>query len=136
MSNSLQLHELQHSGLPCPSWSPWVCSNASSLSQWCHLKLPSSVVPFFSCFNLSQHQGLFQWVSSLHQVANFSFIISPFNEYSGFISFTIDWFDLLAVQRTLKSLLQHHNLKVSVLQRSAFFSGPHSPIHTWLLEKP
>ena len=56
----------------------------------------------------------------------FSFSISPFNEYSGFISFRIDWFDLLAVQRTLKSLLQHHNLKVSAfkLHRSAFCSGP------------
>ena len=52
---------------------------------------------------------------------NFSFIISPSNEYSELISFRIDWFDLLAVQGTLKSLLQHHNLKESVLQCSAFF---------------
>ena len=62
-------------------------------------------------FNLSQHQGLFQWVNCLHQVpkyCSFSFSISPFNEYSGLISFLIDWFDLLTVQGTLKSLLQHH----------------------------
>ena len=62
--------------------------------------------------NLSQHEGLFQWVSSSHQVAkywSFSFSISPSNEYSGLISFRIDWFDLLAVQGTLKNLLQHHN---------------------------
>ena len=75
-------------------------------------------------FNLSQHQGLFQWVSSSHQVAKywcFSFSISPSNEYSGLISFRIDWLDLLAFQRTLKSLLQHHSSKASILQCSAFF---------------
>ena len=74
--------------------------------------------------NLSQHQGLFQWVSSSHQVANywsFSFNISPSNEYSGLISFRMDWLDLLAVQGTLKSLLQHHSSKTSILQHSAFF---------------
>ena len=75
-------------------------------------------------FNLFQHQDLFQWVSSSNQVAkywSFSFSISLSNEYSGLISFRIDWFDLLAVQGTLKSLLQHHSSKVSVLQHSAFF---------------
>ena len=76
--------------------------------------------------NLSQHQGLFQWVSTLHQVAwmppdwSFSFSISPSNEYSGLISFRIDWFDFLAVQGTLKNLLQHHSSKASILQFSAF----------------
>ena len=66
-----------------------------------------------------------------------SFSISPSNEYSGLISFRIDWFDLLAVQGTLKRLLQCHNLKASILQRSAFFMVQLShPIHTWLLEKP
>ena len=74
-------------------------------------------------FNLSQHQGLFQWVGSLHQVAEvFNFSISPSNEYSGLISFRTDWCDLLAVQGTLKSLLQHHSSKASVLRRSAFFT--------------
>ena len=75
-------------------------------------------------FNLSQHQGLFQWVSSSHQVSkywSFSFGISPSNEYSGLISFRIDWLDLLAVQGTLKSLLQHHGSKASILQCSAFY---------------
>ena len=75
-------------------------------------------------FNLSQHQGLFQWVGSLHQVAKvleFSFSISPSNEYSGLISFRMDWLDLLAVQGTLKSLLQHHSSKASILGHSAFF---------------
>ena len=75
-----------------------------------------------SALNLSQHQGLFQWVSSLHQVAkiwSFSFDISPSNEYSGLISFRIDWLDLLAVQGTLK--LQHHSSKKSILWHLAFF---------------
>ena len=75
-------------------------------------------------FNLSQHQGLFQWVISLYQVAkywSFSFSISPSSEYSGLISFMMDWLDLLAVQGTLKSLLQHHSSKASILQCSTFF---------------
>ena len=74
--------------------------------------------------NHAQHQGLFQWVSSSHQVAkywSFSFNISPSNEYSGLISFRMDLLDLLAVQGTLKSLLQHHSSKASILQHSAFF---------------
>ena len=82
--------------------------------------------------NLSQHQGLFKWVSSSHLVAkywNFSLSINPPNEYSGLISFRIDWFDLLAIQGALKSLLQHHSSKVSIFQCSAFFmvqlSQPH-----------
>ena len=75
-------------------------------------------------FNLSQHQSLFKWVSSSHQVAkywSFSFSISPSNEYSGLISFRMDWLDLLAVQGTLKSLLQHHSSKAPILRGSAFF---------------
>ena len=75
-------------------------------------------------FSLPQHQSLFQWISSSHQVAKvleLQLSISPSNEYSGFISFRMDWFDLLAVQGTLKSLLQHHSLKLSTLQGSAFF---------------
>ena len=74
--------------------------------------------------NLSQHWGLFQWVSSLNQVfkvLSFSFSISPSSENSGLISFRIDWLDLLAVQETLKSLLQYHNSKASILWCSAFF---------------
>ena len=83
---------------------------------------PSSPSP--PAFNLSQHQGHFQWVGSSHQVAkvlSFSFSTSPSNDYSGLISFRIDRFDLLAVQRTLKSLLQHHNSKPPILQLSVFF---------------
>ena len=73
-------------------------------------------------FNPSQRQGLFQWVDSSHQVARvWSFSISPSNEYSGLISFRIDWFDFLAVQGTLKCLLQHHSLKALILRLSSFF---------------
>ena len=96
--------------------SHWV---SDSIQPSCPL---SSLSP--PAFNLSQHQSLFQWVSALHQVAkywNFSSHISPSNKYSGWISFRIDWFDLLAVQGTLKSLLQYHSLKASVLQHSTFF---------------
>ena len=80
--------------------------------------------PSLPAFNLSQHHGLFQWVSSCirwPKYWSFSFSISPSNEYSGLISFRIDWFDLFAVQGTLKSLLQQHNSKASILQCSAFF---------------
>ena len=81
---------------------------------------PAHPLPALSppAFNLSQHQGLFQWVSSSHQVAKvleFSFSISPSNEYSGLISFRMDWLDLLAVQGTLKCLLHHHSSKASIL---------------------
>ena len=75
-------------------------------------------------FNLSQHQGLFKQVSSSQQVAkywSFSFNISLSNEYSGLISFRMDWLGFLGVQRTLKSLLQHHTSKAATLQHSAFF---------------
>jgi len=87
-------------------------------------------------FNLSQHHGLFQWVSSSHQVVRYwslTFSISPSNEYSGLISFRMDWLDLLAVQGTLKSLLQQHSSKASILQHSAFFTiqFSHPYMTTW-----
>ena len=82
-------------------------------------------------FNLPQHQGLFKWVSSSTQVGSFSFSISPSNAYSGLISFRMGWFDLLAVQGTLKSLLQHHSSKASILRCSAFLRS-NSQIPTWL----
>ena len=99
----------------------------------CPLLSPSPPV-----FNLSQNQGLFWWISSSHQVAKvLSFSISPSSGYSGLISFRIDWFDLLAIQGTLKSLLQHHSFK-SIHQ--FFDTQPslwsYSHIHMWLLEKP
>ena len=98
--------------------------------SWLKLESFESMMPFHPlsypshAFNLFQHQGLIQLVGSLHQVAkywSFSFSISPSNEYAGLISFRIDWYDLLAVQGTLKSLLQHHSSKASILQHSASF---------------
>ena len=79
--------------------------------------------PSAFAFSLSQHQGLFQWVDSSHQLAivlEFQLQHQSSNEYSGLISLRIDWFDLLAVHGTLKSLLQHHSLKASILWSSAF----------------
>ena len=79
--------------------------------------------PSLPTLNLSQHHGLYKWVSSSHQVAkdwSFSFSISPSNEYSGLISIRMDWLDLLAVQGTLRCLLQHHSSKASILRCSAF----------------
>ena len=83
--------------------------------------LPSPSPP---SFKLSLHQGLFQWVNSSPQVAKvlgLQLQLCPFNEHSGLISFRIDWFGHLAVQGTLKSLLEHHSSKASILRRSAFF---------------
>ena len=124
MSNSLWPHGLKHARLPCPSPTPGAYSNTCSSSQWCHPTILSSVIPFSSCPQSSQHQGLFQ-MSVLHirwpKYWSFSFSISPSSEYSGLISFRIDWFDLLPVQGTLKSPLQHHSSKASILLCSAFF---------------
>ena len=122
MLSSLQIHELQQSRLPCPSLHPSVCSDSYALGWWCYLTISSSAAPF--AFNLSQHQGIFQWVSSSQQVAkhwNFNFSICPSNEYSGLVSFRIDCFNLLAIPGILKSLLQHHSLKASILWHSASF---------------
>ena len=84
------------------------------------LSSPSPPAP-----NPSQHQTLFQWVNFSHEVAkvlSFSFSIIPSKEIPGLISFRMDWLDLLAVQRTPKSLLQHYSSKASILRRSAFFT--------------
>ena len=78
--------------------------------------------PSPSAFNLSQQQGLFKWVSYLLKYWSFSFSISRSNAYSGLISFRMDWLDLLAVQGTLKCLLQYHSSKASIIQCSAFFA--------------
>ena len=97
----------------------------SPSSQWCHPSISSSVVPFSSCLQSFPASGSFPvsqfFTSGSQNYWSLSFNISPSNEYSGLISSRIDRFDLLAVQRTLKSLLQHHNSKASVLRHSAFF---------------
>ena len=115
-------HGLQHARLPCPSPSPGVCSNSCPLSQWWHPTISSSSPASPPALSLSQHQGLFQCVLYIRwpKYWSFSFSISLSKEYSGLISFRIDWFDLLAVQVTLKNLLQHHSLKASILGPSGF----------------
>ena len=126
VSNSLWPHGLQLTRLPCPSPTPRPCSNSCPLSQWCHPTTPSSVIPLSSYIQsfpalgsspVSQSVLHIRWLNYW----SFSFNISPSNEFSGLISFRIDWFDLLAVQGTRKSLLQHHSSKASILWHSAFF---------------
>ena len=111
-------------GFPVPSPSPGVCSNSCPLSQWCHLTISSSVIPFPFCLQSFPASGSYSSESVFHirwpKYWSFSFSISPSNEYSGLISFRMDWLDLLAVQGTLKSLLQHHSSKALILQCSTF----------------
>ena len=139
VSDSLQPHGLQHTRLPCRLPSPGVCSNLCPLSQWCHPTILSSVIPFSSFLQSLPASGSFpvsQFFASRGQRDwSFSFSISPSSECSGLISFKIDWFDLLAVQGTLKSLLQHHSSKALILLAQPS-SWSNSHIHIWLLEKP
>ena len=124
VSNSLQPREPQHARpLVHHQLLEFTQTHVHWVSDAIQPSLPLSS-PSPLAFNLSQHQGLFQWVSSLHQVAKvleFQLQHQSSNEYSGLISFRIDWFDLLAVQGTLKSLLQNHSSKASILRHLAFF---------------
>ena len=117
-------HGLQHARLPCLSQTPAVYSNSCPLSPWCHPTISSFVIPFSSRLQ-SFPLRVFSNESLLHirwtKFWGFSFSISPSYENSELISFRIDWLDLLAVQGTLKSLLQRHSSKASILQCSAFF---------------
>ena len=129
MSNFLQPNGLQHTRTSCPSLFPRVCSDSCLIESvmpsnhfiLCRPLLLPSVFPSIRVFSGE---------SVIHirkpKYLSFSFSISPSNEYSGLISFRNDWFDLLAVQGTLKSLFQHHNLKASSLWCSAFFMVQHS----------
>ena len=124
MTDSLQPHGLQYARLPCPSPSPGVCSNSCSLSQWCHPTISYSVTPFSCLQSFFLSIRVFSDESVLRirwpHYGRFSFNINPSNEYLVLISFSIRWFDLLTVQGTLKSLLQH-NSKATILQPSTFF---------------
>ena len=108
---------LQRTRPPCRSPITGVYSNSSPLSQWCHPTI--SVISFSSCLQSCPASGSFQM--SQPKYWSFSFSIIPSNAYSRLISFRMDWFDLLAVQGTLKSLLQYHSSKASILWHSAFF---------------
>ena len=124
MSDHLQPYELQHARLPCPSvsWRPPKFMSTESMMPsnyliLCHpLLLLPSILPTIRV--ISNESGLpIRWP----KFWSFRFNVSPSNDYSGLISFRMDWFDLLAVQRTLKSLLLYHSLKASILWWSAFF---------------
>jgi len=118
-SNSLQPHEPEHARPPCPSPTPKVHPNPCPLSRWCHpanliLCRPLLLLPwiFPSIRVFSNESALrIRWP----KYWSFSYNIGPSNENPGLISFRMDWLDLLAVQGTLKSLLQHHNLKASII---------------------
>ena len=137
MSNSLWPHGLQHARLPYPSLSPRVLKLISIESK-CHPIISFSLVPF-SYYPQSFSIRAFSSELALHirwpKYWSFNFNISPSNEYSGFISFRIDWFDLLAVQGTLK-----HPSSTTVQKHQFFSTQPSSwssfHIRTWLLEKP
>ena len=130
MSNSLWSHELQHSRSPCPSLTLRFMSNS------CLLKLMSiqTVMPsnhFILCHPLLLLPSIFPCIAVFSNKSalcirwpkywSFSFSVCPFNEYSELVSFRINWLDLLAVQRTLKSLPQHHSSKAPILRCSASF---------------
>ena len=125
MSDSLWPHGLQHVELPCPSLSPRVCSNSSI-----ELMMPSNHLilcrPLLLLPSTFPSIRVFSTESALHirwpKYWSFSFKISPSNEHLGPVSPRIDWLDPFAVQGTLKSLLQHHSSKASILRHSAFFT--------------
>ena len=116
-------HGLQHARPSCPSTKPRVYSNPCPLSRWCHLILCHSLLLLPS---IPPSIRVFENESVLRirwpKYWSFSFSISPSNEHPTLISFRMDWLDLLAVQGTLKSLLQHHSSKASILWRSALFT--------------
>ena len=124
MSDSLRPLGLQQGRPPCLSPTPGVHSNSCLLSWWCHPNISSSVVPFSSHLQSFPASGSFQ-MSQLFTSGGQSIGVSasasvlPMN--IPLISFRMDWLDLLAVQGTLKSLLQHHSSKAAILRRSAFF---------------
>ena len=135
MSDSLQPHELQHTRPPCPSPTP---KFTQTQVNWVGDAIQPShplLSPSPPALNLSQHQGLFKWVRSSHQVAkywSFSLSISPSKEYSGLISFRMVWLDLLAVQGMLKSLLQHHSSKSISSSALSLLCGPNlSSVHDY-----
>ena len=113
MSNSLRPHESQHTWPPCPSPTPGVHSHSGPLSQWCHPTISSSCRPLLLLLSIFPSIRVFSNESVLHirWPKYWSFSISHSNEYSGLISFRMEWLNLLEVQGTFKSLLQHHSSK-------------------------
>ena len=126
VSYSLQPHGLQHIRLPCPSPTPGAYLNSCPLRQWCHQTISSSFIPFSSHLQSFPASGSFPmsqfFVSGGQSIGvSASASVLPMNTQNWFLSFRMDWLDLLAVQGTLKSLLQYHSSKASILRCSAFF---------------
>ena len=133
VSYSLRPHEPQHARPPCPSTTPRVYSNSCPLSQWCHLTVSSSVILFSSRFQSFPASGSLP-VNQFFPSGSLSIEVSALasvlpKKSKGWSPSRMDWLDLLAVQGTLKSLLQHHSSKASVPQCSAFFSPTLTSIH-------
>ena len=124
VSNSLWPHGPQHARLPCRSPAPRACPNSCPSGQWCHSTISFSVVPFFIFPSIRVFSN--ESVLWIRWPKDWSFSISPSNEKSGLISFRIDWFDLFAIQGTLKSLLQHHSSKVSISKHLLILLPNHS----------
>ena len=126
MSGPLRPHGLQHTRLPCPSPFPEVCPSSHPLHQWWHPAISSSDVLISFCPQSFPASRDFSNESAVRirwpKYWSFGFSISPSSEHSGLISLKIDRFDPLAVQGTLRSLLQHHRSKASILWHSAFFT--------------
>ena len=124
MSDSVWPHELQHTRPPCPSPTPGVHPNPCPLGWWCHPTI-SSCYPLLLLPSIFPSIWVFSNESALRirwpKYWSFSFNIISSNKHTGLISFRMDQLDLLAVQGTLKSLLQHHSSKASILWHSAFF---------------
>ena len=120
MSDSLWPHEYQHARSPCPSLTPRVYPNSCPSSLWRHPAISSSVIPFSSCPQSLPASGSFP-MGQLFTWGGQSIGVSASASVLSMISFRMDWLDLLAVQGTLKSLLQHHSSKASILLNSAFF---------------
>ena len=141
MSDSFPPHELQHTRPPCPPPTPRFHPNSCASTRWCHPAISLSAIPFSSCsqslpelgsFPMSQ---LFTWGGQSIGVSASASVL-PMNtqdwsplEWTGWISFRMDWLNLLAVQGTLKSLLQHHSSKASILRCSAFFTAQLSHLY-------
>ena len=122
VTSSLRPHGRQHARLPCPSLSPRVCSKSCPLSRWCRPTISTSIAPLTVCPQSFPASGSFPMIGSSHHVAKILELhLQSFQGISGLISYRIDWFDVFAAHGTLKSLLQNHNSKPLILQRSAFF---------------
>ena len=132
MSNSLQPHGLQHATPSCPWPSPKVCPSSCPLHRWCHPAISFSDALFSSypqSFPASRTFKMSQLFSLGDQNTSPSASVLPMS-IQGWFPLRLVWFDLFAVQRTLRSLLQHHRVKASILQRSAFLDGP--ALYSWV----